>query len=429
MRTYRSSRLTPAQRRSLTIRNRANDQSAATAVRGICLAVKKRGNSAVREFSRRFDGIAPRIQPLPASALIKARRGMPPPFLRALRIAAANIARFHRDRMGPQRPVRTMPGVKCWRTVTPISRVGLYVPAGSAPLPSTVLMLGIPALLAGCRSIVLFTPPMPDGSANPFILAAAAVAGIKQVVPVGGAQAIAAMAYGTQSIPKVDKIFGPGNKFVDMAKQFVAADPDGCAVDMPAGPSELLVISDGTANPAFVAADLLSQAEHDPDARVALVTTSELLAEHVQRELGRQLGSLPRKSIAKRSLEAGFVLIVPSLSEAVRFSNDYAPEHLSLQIASPKKFAALIQNAGSVFLGSFSPVAAGDYASGTNHTLPTGGAARVFSGISVASFQKSVSFQSLSRNGLNRLSNTIKTIAVAEGLEAHRQAVIAREQQ
>ncbi|MEX1139929.1 MAG: histidinol dehydrogenase [Bacteroidota bacterium] len=427
MKTFRSSRLSAAHRRRLTVRNPVNDQAAERTARRICLDVKQRGNAAVSDFSTRFDGVSPQIRRIPDSALNKASRRMKPEFMQALRNAAATITRFHEQQNSSQRPVRTMPGVTCWRTITAIPRVGLYVPAGSAPLPSTVLMLGIPALLAGCNSIALFTPPSSNGLANPFVLAAAAVAGIREIYPVGGAQAIAAMAYGTESVPRVDKIFGPGNRFVNLAKQIVAADPEGCAIDMPAGPSELLVIADADANPAYVAADLLSQAEHDPDARVALVTTSELLARRALAEIASQLKDLPRKTIVRRSLAAGFVLIVRSLSEAMRFSNEYAPEHLSIQTARPEALARHVRNAGSVFLGASAPVAAGDYASGTNHTLPTGGRARAYSGLTVGSFQKSVSFQSLTRAGLGRLAGTIKSLAAAEGLEAHRRSITVRE--
>jgi len=426
MTVYYSQRLSTAQWNKLTLRKFRNDRDAEKAARTICLAVKRRGNAAVRTYSLRFDGSAPPLKPVSNTALRTASGNLAPEFSRALKIAASNIARFHKRQILSRQSITTMPGVTCWRTSTPVPRVGLYIPAGSAPLPSTVLMLGIPARLAGCDSIALFSPPTPEGFVNPLILAAASVAGITEVYAVGGAQAIAAMAYGTESIPKVDKIFGPGNIYVNKAKRFISSDPDGCAIDMPAGPSELLVIADRSANPACIAADLLSQAEHDPNARVALVSTSESLVNRVMAEIAASLKYLPRQGIIRKSLAEAFILIVPSLAEAVRFANAYAPEHLSIQTVRPRQLAANVANAGSVFLGNFSPVAAGDYASGTNHTLPTGGSARAYSGLTLESFQKTVTFQSLTRSGLARISDAVRTLAAAEGLEAHRQAVTVR---
>ncbi len=293
-----------------------------------------------------------------------------------------------------------MEGVVCWREARPIERVGLYVPAGSAPLPSTVLMLGIPAKLAGCTRIVLCSPPKSNGSVDPFVLATAAMIGIDEVYKVGGAQAIAAMAYGTETIPKVDKIFGPGNRYVTAAKQFISTDPDGAAIDLLAGPSEVLIIADDTANPEVVAYDLISQAEHDADAQAVLVTTSEALAEEVLRALPQQLSDLPRREFITASLENSYILIADSLKAALQFSNEYAPEHLIINVRDAEAVVPSITNAGSVFVGPFAPVTAGDYASGTNHTLPTSRTARWASGVSLESFQKYVRFQSITKSGL-----------------------------
>jgi histidinol dehydrogenase len=322
--------------------------------------------------------------------------------------------------------IETEPGVVCWREQRAIETVGLYVPAGSAPLPSTVLMLGIPALLAGCSRIVLCSPPKSNGVLDSAVLTAAAHIGIREMYKVGGAQAIAAMAYGTKSVPKVDKIFGPGNQYVTEAKRFVSSDPDGASIDLLAGPSELLIIADESADPRIIAADLLSQAEHDSTSQVVLVTTSESLATAALEQLARQLQSLPRTTIASQSLENSFAMIVGSPEEAATFSNLYAPEHLMINVLQPKDIVPLIQNAGSIFLGSFAPVTAGDYASGTNHTLPTGGTARWFSGVSVESYQKSITFQSATREGLKRLAPALTVLAEVEGLEAHARAVTIR---
>ncbi|MEX2115971.1 MAG: histidinol dehydrogenase [Bacteroidota bacterium] len=427
MKILDSSHLSAVQLQRLLVRTPANNRAAERTARRICRAVKQHGNAAVRKFSRQFDGCAPPVNPIPPAELQNALRHASPTFVHALKSALRAIHRFHKPQLPSGKRIQTLQGVTCWRRAIPIPRVGLYVPAGSAPLPSTVLMLGVPAILAGCDSIALCTPPTPEGRVNPMILAAACLTGIREVYPLGGAQAIAAMAFGTESVPKVHKIFGPGNKYVNRAKQIVATDPDGCPVDMPAGPSEILVIADRSANPAFVAADLISQAEHDADARVVLVTPDRQLARGVLTEIAAQVKDLPRRGITRRSLAAGFVLITGSLTEAVRFANDYAPEHLSVQTAHADRLARDIRNAGSVFLGPFAPVAAGDYASGTNHTLPTGGTAVAYSGLTVEHFQKTVSFQSLSRKGFAQLAETVKILAAAEGLEAHRRAITVRQ--
>jgi histidinol dehydrogenase len=308
----------------------------------------------------------------------------------------------------------------------PLGAVGLYVPAGTAPLPSTAIMLAVPARIAGCRVRVLCTPPRPDGTADPAVLFAARLCGIEQVFKLGGAQAIAAMAYGTASVPKVDKIFGPGNSWVTAAKQIVAADADGAALDMPAGPSEVLVIADGTARPAFVAADLLAQAEHSEDAQVVLVATSRQVAAACITEVERQLAALPRRAIAARAIAESRVLLVPDLATALEVSNRYAPEHLILQVAAPRDWLARVRNAGSVFLGEWTPETMGDYCSGTNHVLPTYGHARAYSGLGVADFVKRVTVQEVTPAGLNDLGRTARTLAELESLGAHANAVTVR---
>ena len=317
-----------------------------------------------------------------------------------------------------------MPGITCWRQSIGIEKVGLYIPGGSAPLFSTVLMLGIPAQLAGCRRVVLCTPPSWDGKINPAILYAAQLCGIQQILKIGGAQAIAAMAYGTESIPKVNKIFGPGNRYVTVAKQLV--QQQGIAIDMPAGPSEVLVMADNTAIPEYVAADLLSQAEHGADSQVVLVTTEESIAEKVLSAIKELIKELPRKEIAEKALQNSKLIITQSLEEAIDLSNAYAPEHLIIACADAVSVAAAITAAGSVFLGNYSPESVGDYASGTNHTLPTNGYAAVYSGVSLDSFVKKITYQQLTKEGLKNISNTVMTMAEAEGLAAHKNAVAIR---
>ena len=317
-----------------------------------------------------------------------------------------------------------MPGVVCWRRSVPIEKVGLYIPGGTAPLFSTVLMLGIPAQLAGCPEIVLCTPPDKSGNIHPAVLYAARICGITNIMKVGGVQAIAAMTYGTQTVPKVFKIFGPGNRYVTYAKQM--AQMQSVAIDMPAGPSELLVLADDTAVPEFVAADLLSQAEHGKDSQVVLVTTSESLARKVLAETGKQLNKLKRKKIAKEALENSKLIILKYKKETIEFTNLYAPEHLIIAVSKPEETVRRITAAGSVFIGNYSPESAGDYASGTNHTLPTNGFAAMYGGISVDSFVKKITYQQLTKEGLKLISNTVITMAKAEGLDAHRKAVTIR---
>jgi len=426
MKLYQASQLTREDREQLCLRPWSVDEALRETVASLCLDVKHRGDDALREYSKRFDAVPVSEFRVSPSEIEDARRNAPVALAAALEYAARNIRAFHSAQLRREREIETSPGVVCWREQRPIESVGLYIPAGSAPLPSTVLMLGIPALLAGSTRIVLCSPPKPNGSVDPAVLATAAFLGIYEIYKIGGGQAIAAMAYGTHSIPKVEKIFGPGNQYVTEAKRFVSSDPDGAAIDLLAGPSELLIIADDSAHPAIVAADLLSQAEHDPQSQVVLLTTSESLARTALDEVRQQLELLPRNDIAAKSLDKSYAIIVQSIDEAVGFSNIYAPEHLLINTRDTEAVVPQIRNAGSVFLGSFAPVTAGDYASGTNHTLPTGGSARWVSGVSVDSFQKSMTFQSITREGLERLAPTLTTLATTEGLEAHARAVTQR---
>jgi histidinol dehydrogenase len=426
MKLYQSNQLTNEQRKALCVRPWTEDQSMKSAVEAICLDVKRRGDVALREYSQRFDAAEItelRVKPADVEA---ARKAAPPAVLEAIKQAARNIRAFHASQARREEELETEIGVVCWREQRALETVGLYVPAGSAPLPSTVLMLGIPALLAGCKRIILCSPPKANGLPDPIVLAAAASIGLTEVFAIGGAQAIAAMAYGTQSVPKVDKIFGPGNQYVTEAKRIVSSDLDGAAIDLLAGPSELLIIADNTADSKIVAADLLSQAEHDPKSQVVLVSTSVSQANAALDQVEQQLKLLPRNTIAAQSLQNSFALVVQSLEDATAFSNLYAPEHLMINVRRPNDIVPLIQNAGSVFLGAFAPVTAGDYASGTNHTLPTGGTARWFNGVSLESFQKTITFQSITRDGLKTLAPTLTTLAGVEGLNAHARAVTIR---
>ena len=388
--------------------------------------VRRDGDAALFALTQRFDGAALDTLIVDEREFDLAEAVVPPAVLRAIDDAATRIDAYHRAGMQPPYAVETAPGVRCERMVRPIRRVGLYAPAGSAPLPSTVLMLGVPARLAGCAEVVLCTPPRADGSVDPLILAAARCCGITQVRKVGGAQAIAAMAFGTASVPRCDKLFGPGNAFVTEAKRWVAMSGDGPAIDMPAGPSEVLVIADAAADARFVAADLLSQAEHGADSQVLLVSDDTALIEAVEIELAKQIEVLPRRAIAAAALQRSRAIRVPTLEAAFDVSNTYAPEHLILAIDAPRAWLPRVQAAGSVFLGNYAPEAIGDYCSGTNHVLPTGGAARAISGLSVASFQVAISVQSADRAGLAAIGATATTLARAEGLEAHARAVDVR---
>ncbi len=396
------------------------------AVARIIEQVRASGDAALRALTRRYDGVELAALEVDASALEVAESALDSALHAAMRNALARIEAFHAAGAPTGYALETAPGVRCERILRPLDRVGLYIPAGSAPLFSTVLMLGAPARLAGCRDVILCTPPRADGRTDPVVLAAAHMCGVTRVFTVGGAQAIAAMAFGTESIPRCDKLFGPGNAWVTEAKRQVAAMPDGVAIDMPAGPSEVLVIADADANPAFVAADLLAQAEHGPDSQVLLITNSATLAESVRVAVERQLAQLPRRAIATQALACSRIIVVDGLDMAIELSNHYAPEHLILQVADPRSLLAQMRAAGSVFLGAWSPESVGDYCSGTNHVLPTDGWAKAYSGVSVASFQRSITVQELSRDGLAAIGRDAIVMAEAEGLRAHAQAVRIR---
>lgn len=417
-----------AARRAAALRRPAQSAqpAVAAAVRTIVAAVRRDGDAALRRFTGKFDRVTLRALRVTEAEFAAAEKSLSRADLAALRTACRNIRRFHAAQRPKDLRVETQPGIVCEKTVRPIGRVGLYVPGGSAPLPSTALMLGVPSQLAGNPVRVLCTPPGRNGRINPWILCAARLCGITEIYKVGGAQAIAAMAYGTASIPKCDKLFGPGNAFVTEAKQQVARDAAGAAIDLPAGPSEVLVIADHRANPAFVAADLLSQAEHGPDSQVVLVTFGEDFAARVQAVLEKQLADLPRAAIARRALAKSRILIAANRAEAVEIANRYAPEHLILQVANPRGLFAGITTAGSVFLGDLTPESLGDYASGTNHVLPTYGWARACSGLGLADFQRTMTVQTASAAGLKKLGSVVERLALAEGLAAHQRAVRVR---
>lgn len=394
-------------------------------VAALIAAVRDDGDAALREISLRFDGVAPASFEVNDEEFAAAERTVPAELRQAMTEAAERIRLFHKAGMSQGYAVETAPGVRCERMVRPIGRVGLYVPAGSAPLPSTALMLGVPAQLAGCREVVLCTPPRRDGSADPAVLVAARLTGVHRVFKLGGAQAIAAMAYGTASVPACDKLYGPGNSYVTEAKQQVAQD-GAAAIDMPAGPSEVLVIADAGANPAFVAADLLSQAEHGPDSQVLLLTDDADMLARVEAQVQAQLAQLSRADIAAQALQSSRLILVDSLVQAFQISNRYAPEHLILALREPRDWLAQVEAAGSVFLGDYTPEALGDYCSGTNHVLPTAGAARAYSGVSVASFQNMISVQAATAQGIAAIGNCARVLARAEGLDAHENAVTLR---
>lgn len=415
--------LSPARQAEVLTRPALGDEAdIGTVVRDIIAAVRSRGDEALRELSQRFER-APREQLRVSDAEVDAACARLGDDIKgAIEAAIANIRTFHAAQVQPVVRVETQPGVLCELRTQPISRVGLYVPGGSAPLPSTVMMLAIPASLAGCREVVLCTP----SPASDEILFAARACGVRQVFAIGGAQAIAAMAYGTQTIPKVDKIFGPGNAYVTEAKGQVSRDWRGAAIDMPAGPSEVLVIADESASPAFVASDLLSQAEHGPDSQVVLVTTSASLADAIGSELQAQLADLSRRDIAEQALKASLVILCDNLEEACAISNAYAPEHLIVQTRAPRDLLDKLENAGSIFLGAWTPESVGDYASGTNHTLPTYGYARTCSSLGLADYQRRYTVQELTADGIRGLGPIVQRIAQAEGLDAHKHAVTLR---
>ena len=392
----------------------------------IVAAVRERGDDALREFSATYDGCALDALEVTEAEFAEAERALDPALKAAIDEAAARIEHYHRAAAPGPVAVETAPGVRLERVSRPIGRVGLYVPAGTAPLPSTALMLGVPARVAGCRSVVLCSPARADGRCDAAVLYAARITGVHRVFKLGGAQAIAAMAYGTASVPRCDKLFGPGNAWVTEAKLQVSVDAEGASIDMPAGPSEVLVIADAQANPVFVAADLLSQAEHGPDSQVILLTPSAALIDKVAAEVERQRALLPRSGIAEKSLAQSRLIVVASLAQAVEVSNRYAPEHLIVQVDDPRALLDSIESAGSIFLGAWTPESLGDYCSGSNHVLPTYGHARSYSGVSVSSFQKQITVQDVSAAGLRAIGPCAATLAAAEQLEAHRRAVTLR---
>jgi histidinol dehydrogenase len=388
--------------------------------------VRARGDLALRDYTERLDGVRLDAFAVTPDEFAKAEESLAAESLEALRRAIETVTRFHRTQSLDPVRLETSPGVTCERLMAPLQAVGLYVPAGTAPLPSTAIMLAVPARLAGCPVRVMCTPPRADGRADPAVLVATRLCGVEQVFKLGGAQAIAAMAYGTATVPKVDKIFGPGNSWVTAAKQIVASDADGAALDMPAGPSEVLVVADDSARPAFVAADLLAQAEHSEDAQVVLVTTSRDLAAACIAEVERQLAVLPRRAIAGKSIGESRVIVVPDVATALEVSNRYAPEHLILQVREPRRWLPSVRNAGSVFLGAWTPETMGDYCSGTNHVLPTYGHARAYSGLGVLDFVKRMTVQEVTPEGIADLGLTARTLARLESLDGHANAVTVR---
>lgn len=393
-------------------------------VKGVLDDVRQRGDVAVKEYEMKFDKADLASLRVSDEEMAETETLVSDELKSAIVAAKENIAKFHAAQDQPLPSVETMPGVKCWQKAMPIQKVGLYVPGGTAPLFSTVLMLAVPAQIAGCEEIVLCSPPSKEGKVHPAVLYAAKVAGVNKIFKIGGVQAIGAMAYGTESVPKVYKIFGPGNQYVTAAKQAVSLKD--VAIDMPAGPSEVEVIADETANPAFVAADLLSQVEHGADSQAILITSSEKLAEEVMTEVEKQVKVLPRLSLAEKSLEHSRIIVVRDLDEVIEITNEYAPEHLIIETKDYMQIADRIINAGSLFLGHLTPESAGDYASGTNHTLPTSGYAHAYSGVNLDSFRKKMTYQEITAEGLNHIATIVETMAENEELFAHRNAMTLR---
>ncbi len=393
-------------------------------VRSILSDIRMEKDKALLKYSLKFDGNSPEQFLVTDKELAAAEEKVEPELKKAIELAAGNIEQFHAAQKTGLLKIETMPGVTCWQKAVPIEKVGLYIPGGTAPLFSTVLMLAIPARIAGCSEIILCTPPGKDGNINPAILFAAKYAGVKKVFRLGGVQAIGAMAYGTESVPKMYKIFGPGNQYVTAAKQLVSMTD--VAIDMPAGPSEVMVVADETAHPAFVAADLLSQAEHGTDSQVVLVAGSQKMVDKVKEQINLQLEKLPRKEFAEKSLMNSVLIVMENEQDRLDLINAYAPEHLILSVAGYHELAEKISNAGSVFLGNYTPESAGDYASGTNHTLPTNGWARTNSGVNLDSFMKKITFQEITKEGLQNVGPAVETMAAAELLDGHKNAVTVR---
>lgn len=403
-----------------------DDTALRATVRTVLDDVRVRGDEAIIEYTEKFDGVLLKDFAFDENELIEAEAALSHELKTAIQTAAENITTFHQAQLQAPSVIETMPGVRCWRKSVGIETVGIYIPGGTAPLFSTVLMLGIPAHLAGCKRIVLCSPPDKNGQLHPAIIYAAKLVGVTHIYKIGGVQAIAAMAYGTRTVPKVFKIFGPGNQYVTCAKQLVQME--GLAIDMPAGPSEVCVLADASANPDFVAADLLSQAEHGADSQVLLVSTDKQMIPRVLDAVAKQLDALPRRVLAAKALEHSRAVYLPDVKEAIALVNAYAAEHLIIAMDNAAEVAEQIVNAGSVFIGHYSPESVGDYASGTNHTLPTNGFAHAYSGVSVDAFVKKITYQQLSQQGLDNIAETVRLMAEAEGLDAHARAVIIRKQ-
>lgn len=410
--------------KTLLSRPALDNSSLTETVTAVLDDIKSRGDAAVKEYELKFDKVQLDSLQVSESEIAEAETLVAEELRNAIRLAKSNIEKFHAAQDHELPRIETMPGVTCWQKAMPIEKVGLYIPGGTAPLFSTVLMLAVPARIAGCKEIVLCTPPAKNGKVHPAVLFAAKVAGVSKIFKIGGVQAIGSMAYGTESVPKVYKIFGPGNQYVTAAKQRVSLKD--VAIDMPAGPSEVEVIADETANPSFVAADLLSQAEHGVDSQAVCITTSKDLAEKVLAEVERQLQLLPRKEIAEKSVANSKIILVKDLEEVIDVTNEYAPEHLIISTSNYMQIAERITNAGSIFLGHLTPESAGDYASGTNHTLPTNGYAKAYSGVNLDSFRKKITYQEITPDGLQRIGNAIEIMAENEQLFAHKNAVTLR---
>lgn len=410
--------------KTLLSRPALDNSSLTETVTAVLDDIKSRGDVAVKEYELKFDKVQLDSLQVSEAEIAEAETLVADELKNAIRLAKGNIEKFHAAQDHELPRIETMPGVTCWQKAMPIEKVGLYIPGGTAPLFSTVLMLAVPARIAGCKEIVLCTPPAKNGKVHPAVLFAAKVAGVSKIFKIGGVQAIGSMAYGTESVPKVYKIFGPGNQYVTAAKQRVSLKD--VAIDMPAGPSEVEVIADETANPSFVAADLLSQAEHGVDSQAVCITTSKSLAEKVLAEVERQLQLLPRKEIAEKSVANSKIILVKDLEEVIDVTNEYAPEHLIISTSNYMQIAERITNAGSIFLGHLTPESAGDYASGTNHTLPTNGYAKAYSGVNLDSFRKKITYQEITPDGLQRIGNAIEIMAENEQLFAHKNAVTLR---
>lgn len=423
MKIYDYSNLSIQKIEELCARKVDDDNLVAERVAAIISTVKNNGDQALFDFANQFDKVQLDRLFIDKATLNELASTIEEPVKKAIDIAYQNIYKFHEAQLRVEAKIETMPGVTCWREARAIEKVGLYIPGGTAVLPSTFLMLGIPAKIAGCKEIVVCSPPQSDGKVNGYIAYVAQLLGVEKIHLIGGAQAVAAMAFGTESIVKVDKIFGPGNRYVTEAKRQLQHT---VAIDMPAGPSEVLVLADETAIPSFVAADLLAQAEHGTDSQAILVSTSREIITETINEVEKQLNDLPRKDIATEAIANSYVIYAENSTQAMDFSNIYAPEHLILATETFEPLIPLITNAGSVFLGNLTPESAGDYASGTNHTLPTSGFAKAFSGVSIDTFLKKITFQHLTTNGLNNIGNTVEVLATAEGLQAHKNAITIR---